>query len=287
MPPLTAPDAELMALSEGRAAVDLSTYRIVRVWGDDARRWLHDLVTTDVASLRPGEARRSLLLDATGHIRADLHVTCDDDGFWLFQDPDQADHVGSALATYVLSSAVELDDLTGRRSLIALPGVSDEPGGSRPSVLGEGHDLLRTALDPGAPAGRRFVSQDAVEVWRIRAGRPRMGADFDRTAIPAEAGLEGLIDTTKGCFLGQESVARVRNLGHPPRVLRHLQGDGRVDAGATLTSTTPEEEVGIVTSAAERTGGGTVLIASVRWAAREQLLRSSDGLALFPVPSLD
>ena len=83
------------------------------------------------------------------------------------------------------------------------------------------------------------MSHDAVEVWRIRAGRPRMGADFDRTAIPAEAGLEALIDTTKGCFLGQESVARVRNLGHPPRVLRHLQGDGQVDAGAILTTTTP------------------------------------------------
>ncbi|HEY5905405.1 MAG TPA: hypothetical protein VIX39_06310 [Actinomycetota bacterium] len=286
MPPLTAPDVELAALSEGRAAVDLSAYRIVRVRGNDARRWLHDLVTTDVASLRSGEARRSLLLDATGHIRADIHIIGDDDGFWLLQDPDQTDHVGSTLATYVLSSDVELDDLTGRRSLIALPGVSEEPDGSRPSVLGEGHDLLSTTLEPGAPAGRRFVSQDAVEVRRIRAGRPRMGADFDRTAIPAEAGLEALIDTTKGCFLGQESVARVRNLGHPPRVLRHLQGDGQVDAGAILT-TTAGDEAGSVRSAAVREGGGTVLIASVRWAAREQLLRSSDGLALLPVPSLD
>ena len=286
MPPLTAPDVELVALSEGRAAIDLSAYRIVRVRGNDARPWLHDLVTTDVASLRPGEARRSLLLDATGHIRADLHITCDDDGFWLLQDPDQVDHVGSALAPYMLSSDVELEELTGRRSLIALPGVSEESGGSRPSVLGEGYDLLRTTLDPGAPAGRRFVSHDAVEVWRIRAGRPRMGADFDHAAIPAEAGLEALIDTTKGCFLGQESVARVRNLGHPPRVLRHLQGDGRVDTGALLTTTT-NDEAGTVTSAAERTGGGTVLIASVRWGAREQLLRSSDGVAVFPVPSLD
>jgi folate-binding protein YgfZ len=286
MPPLTAPDAELAALTEGRAAVDLSTYRIVRVHGNDARRWLHDLVTTDVASLRSGEARRSLLLDATGHIRADLHITCDDDGFWLLQDPEQVDHVGSALAPYVLSSDVELDELTGRRSLIAVPGVSEESGGSRPSVLGEGYDLLRTTPDPEAPAGRRFVSHDAVEVWRIRAGRPRMGADFDRTAIPVEAGLEALIDTTKGCFLGQESVARVRNLGHPPRVLLHLQGDGRIDSGATLT-TTAGDRAGTVTSAAERSGGGTVLVATIRWAARAQRLRSSDGLAVLPVPSLD
>ncbi|HET6713900.1 MAG TPA: hypothetical protein VFI59_09345 [Actinomycetota bacterium] len=285
MRPLTAPDAELEALSEGRAAVDLSAHRIVRVRGSDAKGWLHDLLTADVASLRPGEARRSLLLDPTGHVRADLQVASDDEGLWLFQAPDQVDHVGSALAIYVLSSDVQLEDLTGRRSLIALPGPSEEPGGFRPSVLGAGRDLLTDAEEPLAPAGRGFVSGDAVEVWRIRAGRPRMGPDFDRTSIPAEGGLEALIDTSKGCFLGQESVARVRNLGHPPRVLRHLEGDGRVDAGSTLV-TIEGEAAGVVTSAASG-GGGTVLLASVRWEVREASLRSDEGVPLFPVRSLD
>jgi folate-binding protein YgfZ len=149
-----------------------------------------------------------------------------------------------------------------------------------------GRDLLTDAEEPLAPAGRRFVSGDAVEVWRIRAGRPRMGPDFDRTSIPAEAGLEALIDTSKGCFLGQESVARVRNLGHPPRVLRHLEGDGRVDAGSTL-STIEGEAAGVVTSAAAGRGGGTVLLASVPWGVREASLRSDEGVPLFPVRSLD
>ncbi|MGZ8583291.1 MAG: CAF17-like 4Fe-4S cluster assembly/insertion protein YgfZ, partial [Actinomycetota bacterium] len=281
MRPITAPAAELAALSEGRGAVDLSSYRTVRVAGDDARRWLHDLVTTDVASLRTGEARRSLLLDATGHIRADMHVACDDEGFWLFQAPDQPEHVGSALAVYVLSSAVRIDELTGERALVAIPGSSEDGGGFRPSALGTGRDVLIDAGELRAPPGREFVSDDAAEVWRIRAGRPRMGPDFDRSSIPAEAGLESLIDATKGCFLGQESVARVRNLGHPPRLLRQLECDGRVDTGSTLT-TTAGDEAGIVTSAADRDGGGTVLLASVRWVAREQLLRSPDGLSLFP-----
>jgi hypothetical protein len=283
---LTAPDAELEALSEGRAAVELSDHRIVRLRGSDARLWLHDLLTADVASLRPGEARRSLLLDPAGHIRADIQVAFDDEGLWLFQAPEQVDHVGSALAIYVLSSDVQLEDLTGRRSLIALPGPAEEPGGFRPSVLGVGRDLLTDAEEPLAPAGRRFVSGDAVEVWRIRAGRPRMGPDFDRSSIPAEAGLEALIDTSKGCFLGQESVARVRNLGHPPRVLRHLEGDGRVDAGSML-STIGGEAAGVVTSAASGGGGGTVLLASVPWGVREASLRSDEGVLLFPVRSLD
>src|SRR4029077_9989517 len=75
-----------------------------------------------------------------------------------------------------------------------------------------------------------LVRHDLVEVGgltlavrRILAGMPRMGVDFGQDALPAEAGLEWTIDTAKGCFLGQESVAKVRNLGHPPRVLRHLR----------------------------------------------------------------
>ena len=111
MQPLTAPADELAALARRDARRSISPiYRKVRVQGGEARSWLHDLVTTDVAIAQPGQARRSLLLDPTGHIRADLHVACDDDGFWLFQAPDQPDHIGRALAPYVLSSDVRLAD---------------------------------------------------------------------------------------------------------------------------------------------------------------------------------
>jgi hypothetical protein len=153
-------------------------------------------------------------------------------------------------------------------------------------MLGAGYDVLGEPGAPVLPPGRRSVGEAAVEVWRIRAGTPRMGADFDRSSIPAEAGLEALIDVTKGCFLGQESVARVRNLGHPPRVLRHLQTEGSVGAGAPLTAGSAERDA-VVTSAAERRGGGTVLLASVRWSAREGSLRTSDGLPVIPVGSSD
>jgi folate-binding protein YgfZ len=284
MPPLTAPADELAALAEGRAAIDLRGFRTVHVAGADARRWLHDLVTTDVASLRPGEARRSLLLDPTGHIRADVRVACGDDGFWLFQAPDAGPDIAAALAPYVLSSDVDLDDRTGRRRLMALPGADAAIEGFAPSIAGPGVDVL---LDAGstAPPGRTLVGDDAAEAWRIRTGRARMGVDFDERSIPAGAALDATIDTTKGCFLGQESVARVRNLGHPPRVVVHLRADAPVEPGAGVV-TADGAEAGTVTSAAAD-GGGTVVLASIRWQARSGSLGTSDGVRLVPVGSSD
>jgi len=285
MPPLTAPADELAALTEGRAMLDLHAYRTVYVAGADARRWLHDLVTADVASLGPGEARRTLLLDPTGHIRADMQVACDGDGFWLFQAPDAGADIAAALSPYVLSSDVDLDDRTGRRRLLALPGSDPATGTFTPSIAGPGVDVL---LDAGSmpPRGRTLVENDAAEVWRIRTGRARMGVDFDERSIPAEAALDETIDTTKGCFLGQESVARVRNLGHPPRVLVHLRADAAVDPGAPVVSA-DGAGAGTVTSAAADDRGGTVVLASIRWPARTGLLATADGVRLVPVGSSD
>ena len=288
MPPLTAPADQLAALSQGRAAVDLSSYRKVRARGDDARAWLHDLVTADVASLGPGDARRSLLLDATGHIRADVHVARDDEGYWLFQAPEQTDHIVTALAPYVLSSHVRLDDLSAEHGLIAVLGLTEPPStaASFPSALGRGRDVLIGDPDEQHSWTGSLVPASAVEVWRILQGRARMGADFDRSTLPAEVGLESAIDITKGCFLGQESVSRVRNLGHPPRLLLHLVARRPVDAGSRLV-TGDDVDAGIVTSAAANGRGDTVLLAMVPWAARAAELRSEEGVTVALVGESD
>lgn len=287
MQPLTAPADHLAALAQARAAVDLSSHRKVRVRGQEARRWLHDLVTADVASLEPGVGRRSLLLDPTGHIRADLHVACDDEGFWLFQESLQPEPVDAALAPFVLSSDVQLADLTAEFGLIGLPGATSAGDGFRPSMLGEGRDLLIASGSVAEACGHRLlVAPAAVEVWRIRVGRPRMGVDFDRSSIPAETGLEDVIDETKGCFLGQESVARVRNLGHPPRLLRHLEAPGAVPAGSDLL-TGDGRGAGSVTSSAAGDDGGSVLLAMLPWALRDEALVSTEGIPVVPVGSSD
>jgi folate-binding protein YgfZ len=101
-----------------------------------------------------------------------------------------------------------------------------------------------------------------------------MGSDFGPDALPAEAGLEGTIDFTKGCFLGQESVAKVRNLGHPPWVLRLVRADGPILRGAPVLAN--GAIVGEVTSVAEGENG-TDAIARVRWDAASGPLSTERG----------
>jgi tRNA-modifying protein YgfZ len=247
------------ALDAGRAFRERSSDRAIRVRGADARRWLGDLVTADVATLEPGAARRSLLLTATGRIQADLWITADDaDSFLVVQPTDQPVSVGDVLRPYVLSSAVRLDDVTGSLAILLVDGPNEIVTGP----LADRTDTVRGVLG----RGYREVTEAAWEMWRIAVGDPRMGVDFVAGDLPAEAGLERLIDLTKGCFLGQESVAKVRNLGHPPTVLHHLRAGPGIGAGMPVLDGAAVV-VGRVTSAAPHRDGGTVLIARVSWSA--------------------
>ena len=110
-----------------------------------------------------------------------------------------------------------------------------------------------------------------------------MGVDFEAGALPAEAGLDRLIDVAKGCFLGQESVAKIRNLGHPPTVLRHLRSE------TVLELRRPRARgasgvVGQVTSAAPGRDGGSRDSSEVAWRAADAALSAPDGNRSFPVP---
>ena len=282
---------QLRALEEGRAFVELSGYRTIRVAGSDAIEWLHDLLTADIAGLGTGDACRSLLLTPTGRIRADVHVARRGNDIFLIQSPDQADDIGLALTSYVLSSDVFLEDRSGELEPIALPGAAasflDVADATSPSTVGPGADVLVPAGDDasafaGACVGAGLVKAgpDALEAWRIRRGTPRMGSDFTEGSLPAEAGLDHLIDSGKGCFLGQESVARVRNLGHPARVLRHLTGSGPARPGdAVFASGAAAGEVTSATGNAE-----VVVIARVSWDAATAPLTFADGRTLIAVP---
>ncbi len=260
------------ALEDGRGFVDRSQERTLVVRGADARGWLSDLVTADVATLRRGSSRRSLLLTPTGRISADLWITqLEDDVFAVLQAKDQPDPVEDLLRPYVLSSAVRLNDATDLLSVLLFPGRREIVTFPRKA---DGAPLDRTMAERGTV----LVDERSYEVWRVGRGDPRMGVDFDAGALPAEAGLERLIDMAKGCFLGQESVAKVRNLGHPPTVLRHLRSETDVSPGAPVYSAAGA--VGRITSVAPGRRGGSVLIARVEWRAADVALRALDASPL-------
>ncbi|MFL5800046.1 MAG: YgfZ/GcvT domain-containing protein [Actinomycetota bacterium] len=265
---------------------DVSRWRKFGLSGSDASRWLNDIVTNRVDDLRPYKTRRTLLLDRTGHVRADFHVfAMPDDSFVIVQDAVQPRPAGELMIPYVLSADVTITDQTAELGLLCHPhsGRVMTIEGWSPGVLGSGFDQIVPAagIDERRTSLGNFLeaSEQDLEVWRIQRGTPRFGVDFDEGWLPSEADLDDLIDTTKGCFLGQESVARVRNLGHPPRLVLAFHGAGEVLPMALVLA--DGEEVGRITSVAPLGGGeGTACIGWVRWEAREASLTTDRGVPL-------
>jgi tRNA-modifying protein YgfZ len=285
MPVTTPPGEPAAALDEGRAFVDRRRFHIVEAAGADARRWLNDLVSTAVGNLPTGVARRALLLSPTGRVRADVYVVAGPTSMLLIQDPAQPRSIDELLAPYVLSSDIEL-----RRvgiGIVCAPGADHDADALeglvvRPSMLGGGFDVIAgpTQLDATARALRRRrieVNEEDVRAWEIRRGVPRFPADLDEDSLPAEGGLDAAaIDADKGCFVGQESVAKVRNLGHPPRVVVAGVVQGRAEAGEPLVA--DGEAVGLITGASRPTSGErTDVLARIRWDARGAVMTTPDG----------
>jgi tRNA-modifying protein YgfZ len=283
--------AQLDALRSGGGYADLSGWRKVAVTGGDARTWLNDLLSADLADLAEGTSRRSLLLSPTGRIRADLTVAAIGPGITLFQDPIQPSAVDALLAPYVLSSDVDLADVTDDLALVGVPGPAVPPAALeapaevlRPSCLGPGADLVAGADRRGrlreALGELVEVGLEGLEAWRIERGLARFGVDLGEDSLPHEAGLDHAVAYRKGCFLGQEAVARVRNLGHPPFVVLAAGADGPVAAGEAVTA--DGRAVGSVTSAVPVDDGRAAAIVRIRWAARDAPLRTEVGATLRP-----
>lgn len=279
------------AIASGRAFADLSDWRKVAVSGSDAVAWLNDLVSAEISDLEVAEARRSLLLSPTGQIRAEFTVANPGGGILLLQDPAQPASVDSLLSPYVLSADVRMDDRSSQLALFAFPrrsGSPDAPGttSSAPSCTGTGVDVMAPARDYDMLL-RRFsesyalIEADGLEAWRIAAGIPRFGVDGRTEDLPEEGGFATAVSYDKGCFLGQEAVAKVRNLGHPRRLVVHLAADDPVARGEVVE--VGGEPAGEVTSASERNRGWW-LLARITWAAREGPFRTPRGVRLTPVP---
>ena len=211
------PIKEQRALAAGTAWADLSHLEIVAIKGVDRLRWLHDLTTQHLETFTGGWTS-GLILDHLGHIEHQFLMFDDGETAWLIVDVDRARALIGYLKKMQFMMRVEVRDASKEKSLIRVPGFADDLGGP--------YQLVDRGAIPNF-AGATQVGIWALEAERVAAMRPRIGMETDHKSIPNEINLlNKSVHLNKGCYRGQETVAKVHNLGQPPRkmVLLHLDG---------------------------------------------------------------
>jgi tRNA-modifying protein YgfZ len=216
------------------------------VWfsGSDALRFLNDIISQELGDMETGDSRRSLLLAPQGKLDFLLWVIREGDRIGLVTDSGRGEALASALGRYKIRVDVDLE-AEGREVWI---------------VVGEwdGYDVSWAGVERHLVIGDRpeleVMSESDYETLRVDAGEPKWGVDVDQDTIPHESGLvPSSVDFSKGCFLGQELVARVDSRGgNTPRNLRRLESDGPIRPGDPVTS--EGNDVGIVTSSVGAVG---------------------------------
>ncbi|HEY7069216.1 MAG TPA: hypothetical protein VH479_03840 [Acidimicrobiales bacterium] len=246
---------------------------VVRVAGPDAVAYLQGQLSQDVEDLDVSSTGWSFLLQPTGKVDAWLRVTrTASDEMVLDTDAGHRDAVLARLRRFLLRTKAEIDPLDWKAVALRGPGAV-AAAGEAPAALRvpagwpgvEGADLL--GPDVMVPDGLATVGLDAYESLRIRAGVPALGAELTDATIPAEAGqwvIDESVDFTKGCFTGQELVARIDSRGgNVPRPVRGVDLPGEAAPAVGAAVTVDGAEVGRLTSVAPRPGGGHVGLAVV------------------------
>ena len=257
------PVKEQRALEAGTAWADLSHYNIVAVSGVDRLQWLHDLTTQFVSDLEPGLWKSDMILDARGHIEFQFNIVDDGQTSFLVLDPGYIDQLIEYLTKMKFMLRVDVRDASSEYAVLRAPGMPNEIGGPFALVpRGEVEEMKKTF---GGVATQ--VGTWALDAERVAAGRPRIGFETDHKSIPNEIGvLHGAVHMKKGCYRGQETVAKIYNLGNPPRriVMLHLDGS---DVGFPAKGTAIENDgvkVGFIGTVARHHELGTIALAIVK-----------------------
>ncbi|KIF68721.1 folate-binding protein [Streptomyces sp. AcH 505] len=222
---------EQRALADGKGLVDLSHHGVVTVTGADRLSWLHLLLTQHVSELPVGQATEALILSANGHIEHALYLVDDGETVWVHVEPGTQDALVAYLESMKFYYRVEVADRTEDFAVVHLPAgsITEAPDGVVVRETPYGRDLFlpRAELEAYAAAHGPLAGTLAYEALRVEGHRPRVGFETDHRTIPHELGWLGTaVHLDKGCYRGQETVARVQNLGKPPRRLVFLHLDG-------------------------------------------------------------
>lgn len=277
---------EQRALLAGRAAAVLDSRTIIRVSGDDRQTWLHALLSQNIQGLEAGESTEALLLDPQGHVEQDIHVFVEGDAVWLWVGADRGEALSAWLNRMVFRAKVAIEDLSDRFAVVATfgspmavaqvawldpwPGVV--AGGTRyaKSAVAASDWTSFENLVPIGQLDAAMVEYEpagtmAMDALRTAARRPAE-AELDDRSLPHELDLLATaVHLSKGCYRGQETVAKVHNLGHPPRRITflHLDGSGHElpPVGSDVRIAGDEQLRGRVTTVASHFEAGPIALA--------------------------
>jgi folate-binding protein YgfZ len=281
-------DGQYRLLREEAGLLDRSDRGKLEVTGSDAAEFLQGQLTNDVEALEPGEGCYAALLDRKGRMQADMRVLrLGGERFWIDTEAIATDAVSRHLDMYRVGREVEVTDVGPDWTILSVIGPASSqasgigsipaehsqlpPDGDGTIAVGtaEGVDLLVPAphanrvRDSLGRAGAAEVSEEAAEILRVEAGRPRFGMDMTSETIPQEAGInERAVSFTKGCYIGQETVARLHYKGKPNRHLRGLRLSEPAASGDAIQA--GERELGRVGTAVVSPARGAIALAVVR-----------------------
>ena len=270
------PHREQRLLVEGISIVDISNRGVVTVTGPDRLTWLHTLTTQHLENLQPNESALVLILSPHGHVEHELHLVEDGETSWLIVEPGTADSLENYLKSMQFMLRVEITNVTSQFAVVWEPIAAvdalhptwlvPEPFAGR-GLIGREVIIPRADLNSRLEEAPAQSGSWALEALRVAATMPRMGAETDHKTLPHEVGWIGsAVHLQKGCYRGQETVARVQNLGKPPRrlALLHLDGSAEILPGHGAPVFAGDKEVGWVGTGARHYELGPVATAIVK-----------------------
>ena len=277
------PVKEQRALEAGTAWADLSHLSVIAVDGEDRLKWLHDLTTQFLTDLEAGIWKPAMILDPQGHVEYQFNLVDDATTTFLVLDASYAESLVAYLSKMRFMLKVDVRDATSEFAVLRAPGATTDIGG--PFALVPRGEVAQMAQAFNAVATQ--VGTWALDAERVAAGRPRIGFETDHKTIPNEIGvLHGAVHMNKGCYRGQETVAKIFNLGNPPRRLTMLHLDGS-DVGFPATGTKIENDgvvVGFIGTVARHHELGTIALAIVKRNTPLDATLSVDGIAAAQQP---